>query len=252
MIQLSHLVKKYGEKKVVNDISIELPKEKIIAFIGSNGAGKSTVLSLASRLLKRDSGEVKIDGTKLKDWRNEELAKRLSILKQSNHLNVRLTVRELVSFGRFPYSKEKLTNEDTKHIDQAIEYMELTELENRYLDELSGGQRQMAYIAMVIAQDTEYILLDEPLNNLDMRHSVKIMKVLRKLVDELHKTIVVVIHDINFVSHYADYVVAMKDGHIITHGPTDEVIQSSVLNDIYNMDISIERIEGKCVCLYYA
>ncbi|NLP33779.1 MAG: ATP-binding cassette domain-containing protein [Clostridiales bacterium] len=252
MIQLKHLVKKYGEKKVVDDVSIDLPKEKIIAFIGSNGAGKSTVLSLASRLLKRDAGEVRIDGTRLKDWKSEELAKRLSILKQSNHLHVRLTVRELVSFGRFPYSKEKLTDEDIKHIDQAIEYMELTDLENRYLDELSGGQRQMAYIAMVIAQDTEYILLDEPLNNLDMKHSVKIMKVLRKLVDELHKTIIVVIHDINFVSHYADYVVAMKDGKLITHGPTNEVIKSDVLNEIYNMDICIKRIQGKCVCLYYA
>lgn len=110
----------------------------------------------------------------------------------------------------------------------------------------------MAYIAMVIAQDTDYILLDEPLNNLDMKHSVKIMKVLRKLVDELHKTIIIVIHDINFVSHYADYIVAMKDGKIITQGPTDEVIKSKVLNDIYNMDICIHRIQGKCVCLYYA
>lgn len=103
MIQLKHLVKKYGEKKVVDDVTIDLPKEKIIAFIGSNGAGKSTVLSLTSRLLKRDAGEVMIDGIKLKDWKSDELAKRLSILKQSNHLQVRLTVRELVSFGRFTY-----------------------------------------------------------------------------------------------------------------------------------------------------
>ena len=147
-------------------------------------------------------------------------AKRVAILKQANHLNVRLTVRELVSFGRYPYSKGRLNEEDDKFVDQALEYMNLTDMQDKFLDELSGGQKQRAFISMVIAQDTEYILLDEPLNNLDMKHSVQIMKILRKLVDELGKTVVIVLHDINFASVYSDRIVALKDGRLVKDGPT--------------------------------
>ena len=212
MIKVDNIFKKYGEKEILSDVSLELPKKKIISFIGSNGAGKSTLLSIITRTLSRDSGNVVIENKNLEEWRTEELAKVLSILKQSNHLNIRLTVKELVSFGRYPYSKGKLTLEDEEKVEQAIEYMGLKNLENRFIDELSGGQRQMAYIAMVIAQDTEYIFLDEPLNNLDMKHSVQIMKILRNLVDEKGKTIIIVIHDINFVVSYSDYIVALKMG----------------------------------------
>lgn len=251
MIATKGIQKSYGEKKVVDNVTIQLPKEKIIAFVGSNGAGKSTVLSIISRTLSKDLGEVYIDEVELKNWKTQVLAKKLSILKQTNHLNIRLTVKELVEFGRFPYSKGKLTKEDEKKVEEAIDYMELKELENRYLDELSGGQRQMAFIAMVIAQDTEYIFLDEPLNNLDMRHSVQIMKVLKRLIKEKGKTIMVVIHDINFVSCYADHIVAMKNGQVICQGDTEEVIDENVLKEIYGMDISVKTIDGKKICFYY-
>ncbi len=251
MIATKGIQKSYGEKKVVDNVTIQLPKEKIIAFVGSNGAGKSTVLSIISRTLSKDLGEVYIDEVELKNWKTQVLAKKLSILKQTNHLNIRLTVKELVEFGRFPYSKGKLTKEDEKKVEEAIDYMELKELEDRYLDELSGGQRQMAFIAMVIAQDTEYIFLDEPLNNLDMRHSVQIMKVLKRLIKEKGKTIMVVIHDINFVSCYADHIVAMKNGQVICQGDTEEVIDENVLKEIYGMDISVKTIDGKKICFYY-
>lgn len=251
MIATKGIQKSYGEKKVVDNVTIQLPKEKIIAFVGSNGAGKSTVLSIISRTLSKDLGEVYIDEVELKNWKTQVLAKKLSILKQTNHLNIRLTVKELVEFGRFPYSKGKLTKEDEKKVEEAIDYMELKELQDRYLDELSGGQRQMAFIAMVIAQDTEYIFLDEPLNNLDMRHSVQIMKVLKRLIKEKGKTIMVVIHDINFVSCYADHIVAMKNGQVICQGDTEEVIDENVLKEIYGMDISVKTIDGKKICFYY-
>lgn len=252
MIAVRNITKRYGDKRVVDSVDLDIPKGNIIAFIGSNGAGKSTLISMISRTLKKDGGDIYIDDKELKDWKSSELSKRLSILKQSNFLNIRLTVRELVSFGRFPYSKGKLNKVDIKHIGSAIEYMGLTDLQDRYLDELSGGQRQMAYIAMVIAQDTEYIFLDEPLNNLDMKHSVLIMKVLRRLVKELGKTIMVVIHDINFVSCYADYVVAMKDGRIVKQGKTSNIIENGTLYDIYGMDITIQNYSGKNICLYYS
>lgn len=252
MIRVQGLTKAYNEKAVVDHVSFELPTNQIIAFIGSNGAGKSTVLSMISRLIAANSGEVYIDEKKLQDWNNRELSKHLSILSQSNHFNIRLTVKELVCFGRFPHSQGKLTAKDHEHVKQALEYADMTHLADRYLDELSGGQRQMAYIAMAVAQDTDYIMLDEPLNNLDMRRSVKIMKMLRKLVEEKGKTVIVVIHDINFVSCYADYIVALKDGVIKSAGPAADIICEDVLREIYDMDISIEHHNGKNICIYYS
>ncbi len=251
MIRIKNISKKYADREILKNVSLELPKKKIISFIGSNGAGKSTLLSIITRTLSKNSGEVIIKDKDLENWNTGELAKVLSILKQSNHLNIRLTVKELVSFGRYPHSKGKLTPDDEAKINSAIQYMGLKELENSFIDELSGGQRQMAYIAMVIAQDTEYIFLDEPLNNLDMKHSVKIMKILRNLVDEHGKTIVVVIHDINFVSCYSDYIIALKNGEIVTHGNTEEIIKNEILEKIYNMEIPIYKIDDRKFCLYY-
>lgn len=251
MIKIRDLVKKYTDKKVVDKVSIDIEKGKITSFIGPNGAGKSTVLSMITRLMKKDEGEVLIEGKSLDQWDSKELATKIAILKQSNNINLRLTIRELVSFGRFPHSEGKLTKEDEKYIDESIEYMKLKEIENRYLDELSGGQRQRAYIAMVIAQNTEYIFLDEPLNNLDMKHSVEMMKVLRNLCDDLKKTVVLVMHDINYTSCYSDYIVALKDGKIAKMGRREEVIKKEVLEEIYEMDFNIQNINGQEICVYF-
>ena len=251
MIEVKNISKAYGNKKVVDNVSLKIEEGKITSFIGPNGAGKSTLLSIMSRLLKRDSGEVLIDGKDILKWDNKELAKKIAILMQSNNINIRLTIRELVSFGRFPHSQGNLKEEDYKYIDEAIEYMKLKEFEDRYLDELSGGQRQRAYIAMVIAQNSDYIFLDEPLNNLDMKHSVEIMKILRKLCDDLNKTVVIVIHDINFASCYSDYIVALKDGHLVKNGVAEETIQKEELENIYEIDFHIENINNRNICVYF-
>lgn len=251
MIEIKNLSKKYGNKFVVDDVSFNINKGKITSFIGPNGAGKSTVLSMISRIMSKDKGEVIIDGVHLEKWNDKELAKKIAILRQSNNINVRLTIRELVSFGRFPHNEGRLTKEDEKHIDNAIEYMQLQDIENRYLDELSGGQRQRAYIAMVIAQNTEYILLDEPLNNLDMKHSVKMMKVLRGLVNDLNKTVVIVMHDINFASFYSDNIVVLKDGKIARNDDTSKIISKEFLEDIYEIDFEIKNFNGNKLCVYF-
>lgn len=251
MIEVRNLVKKYKEKAVVNNVSLKIEKGKITSFIGPNGAGKSTVLSIIARIMNKDSGEVLIEGKELSKWDNKELAKKIAILKQSNNVNVRLTIREMVSFGRYPHSEGRLTNEDVKYIDDAIEYMGLKSLENRFLDELSGGQRQRAYIAMVIAQNTEYILLDEPLNNLDIKHSVAMMKVLKNLVDDLGKTVVVVMHDINFASVYSDNIIILKNGEVAQNDKVENIIKKDVLEDIYEIDFDIREIQGNKICIYF-
>ncbi|MBM7609591.1 iron complex transport system ATP-binding protein [Lysinibacillus composti] len=251
MIEIKSLTKHFGKKPVVEDVTVTIQPKAITSFIGPNGAGKSTLLSMVSRLLDSDTGEVLLDKSNVKKMKSDEFAKRVAILKQSNHLNVRLTVRELVSFGRYPYSKGRLNSDDEKIIDQAIEYMNLTNIQHKYLDELSGGQKQRAFISMVIAQDTEYILLDEPLNNLDMKHSVQIMKILRKLVDELGKTVVIVLHDINFASVYSDRIVALKNGRVVKDGPTNEIINSAALREVYDMDIPVQEQDGCRICVYF-
>lgn len=251
MIQVRELSKFYGKKAVVEKVNVNIHRGKITSFIGPNGAGKSTLLSMVSRLLDADTGEVLVDKDDVKQMKSNEFSKRVSILKQSNFMNVRLTIRELVSFGRFPHSKGKLNDEDIRIIDQAMEYMDLMGMQHDYLDELSGGQRQRAFIAMVIAQDTDYILLDEPLNNLDMKHSVQIMKILRRLVDDLGKTVVIVLHDINFASVYSDRIVALKNGRVVKDGPTNDIINSDALKEIYDMDIPIKQLSNCRICVYF-
>ena len=251
MIEIKGLGKHYGKKAVVENVTVTIKPKTITSFIGANGAGKSTLLSMVSRLLDADTGEVLLDKNDVKNIKSNEFAKRVSILKQSNYLNVRLTIRELVAFGRYPYSKGRLTKEDEKLVEQAMEYMDLTKMQDKFLDQLSGGERQRAFIAMVIAQDTEYILLDEPLNNLDMKHSVQIMMILRKLVDELGKTVVIVLHDINFASMYSDRIVALKNGRLVKDGETHEIINSEVLQEVYDMHIPVQEQEGNRVCVYF-
>lgn len=248
---IEKLTKKYDGKAVVDSVSFEIPKGKVISLIGPNGAGKSTVMGIISRLIAQDAGLVNFDGKDISRWKSKELAKRLAILTQTNNIQMKLTVRELVAFGRFPYSGGRLNEEDEALIDKAIEYMELEEFEDRFIDELSGGQRQRAYIAMVIAQDTEYVLLDEPTNNLDIYHATNMMKIVRRLCDELGKTVVLVLHEINYAAFYSDYICAFVDGKIAKFGTVKEVMTKENLSEIYKVDFEIQEIEGKPLSIYY-
>ena len=208
-------------------------------------------MNMISRLLERDEGEIHFEGKDLTKWKSKELSKRLAILTQSNNISMKLTVRELVTFGRFPYSGSRVTAEDKQIIDEAINYMELGDMEDKFIDELSGGQRQRAYIAMVIAQDTEYILLDEPTNNLDIYHATRMMKIVRRLCDELGKTVILVLHDINYAAFYSDYICAFRDGKIAKFGTVEEVMTEETLSDIYRVDFKIQMVDGRPLSIYY-
>jgi iron complex transport system ATP-binding protein len=251
LIEISKVSKAYGDAIVVRDVSLQLPRRGVTSIIGPNGAGKSTLLSMISRLLPMSAGTVTVDGLDVTQTPSDILARRLSILRQDNRVSSRLTVRDLVEFGRYPYSKGRLTTEDRAHAARAIGYLDLEPLADRFLDELSGGQRQRAYVAMVLCQDTDYVLFDEPLNNLDMKHAVGMMKLLRRAADDLGKTIVLVLHDINFASCYSDYLVAMRDGAVVHHGTPAEIMTGPVIRAVYDMDVEIQDVRGHRISNYY-
>lgn len=252
MICIDSVTKSYSGKTVVDKVSTTIPAGGVTSIIGPNGAGKSTLLSMISRLIPMDSGAVSIAGLDIGRTPSKDLAKSMAILRQENHITMRLRVRDLVGFGRFPHSGGHPTSVDEEHILAAMDQMGLGEMADRFLDELSGGQRQRAYIAMVLAQDTDYLLLDEPLNNLDMKHSVEMMRMIRRLANELGKTVVIVIHDINFASCYSDNILAMREGALVHQGTPAEIMRVEVLRDVYDIDIRIEEIDGNRIGVYFA
>lgn len=251
MIEAKTLSKRYNDRLVVQDVSLQIPRGGVTAIIGPNGAGKSTLLSMISRLTPMSAGSVEIDGMDVTRTPGPELAKRLSILRQHNQTSLRLSVRDLVAFGRFPHSGGRLSTEDQRHIDEALDYLSLNEVQHRHLDELSGGQRQRAYVAMVMCQDTDYVLLDEPLNNIDMRFAVDMMQLLRRAADEKGKTVVVVLHDINFASCYSDHIIAMRGGKLAWQGTPDEVMRDEVLSDLYQIPMQVHELNGQRICVYF-
>ncbi len=241
MIIIDNAKKSYDEVEI-GPLNLKIPKAGLTSLIGPNGAGKSTTLLMIGRLLDMEQGHIKVADMDVADSKSEDLAKILTILRQENHFVTRLTVRQLAGFGRFPYSKGRLTKEDEEIISKYIDFLDLTDLENRYLDELSGGQRQRAYVAMVLCQETEYVLLDEPLNNLDVARSVQMMEHLKHAANEFGRTILIVMHDINFAAKYSDRICAMKYGQIAAFGSVAEIMDSKTLTDIF--ETKIEVIEG--------
>ncbi|SEN70345.1 iron complex transport system ATP-binding protein [Loktanella fryxellensis] len=250
MIAIESLCKSYDGTPVLDGVDLILPQGGVTAVIGPNGAGKSTLLSVMGRMIRADAGRVTLDGRDLATAPGSEVARRLAVLRQDNQPSARLTVQDLVTFGRYPHSHGRTTAQDRVHVARAIAYLGLGDLADRFLDELSGGQRQRAFIAMVLAQDTDVILLDEPLNNLDMRHAVGIMALLRDAARDLGKTILVVLHDINMAAAYCDRIVVMQDGRLIHHGPPEEIMTDALLSRVYATPVTVHRVAGRLVALY--
>ncbi|SMH41969.1 iron complex transport system ATP-binding protein [Rathayibacter oskolensis] len=249
MIQTTSLTKRHGSLVAVDGVDLAIGAG-LTAIIGPNGSGKSTLLAAMGRLVRADEGVVTVDGLDVATTRSREIATRLAILRQDNHLAIRLSVEELVAYGRFPHGGRGTSPEDRALVDAAIAALDLSEVRGRFLDELSGGQRQRAFVAMALAQDTDHLLLDEPLNNLDPRHGVVLMKLLRRLVDERGTTVVVVLHDINVAAQFADEIVAIRDGRVVHHGSVAEVVTAPHLEALYDTPVAVERVAGRHVVLW--
>jgi len=249
VIELRRVTKVYSSEVSIGPVELDIPAGGVTALIGPNGAGKSTLLMMIGGLLGISEGTIRVAEMDVASTRSADLAKVLSILRQENHFITRLTVRQLIGFGRFPYSRGRLTAEDEEIISRYVDFLGLGELEGRHLDELSGGQRQRAYVAMVLCQETDYVLLDEPLNNLDIAHSVEMMNHVERAAREFGRTVIVVLHDINMAARYADRICAVKDGRIVEFGTPAEIMRGEILSSIFGTDIEvIEGPKGLIAC----
>lgn len=251
MIEIQNVQYHIDGKSILEPINLNLPDKQLIALIGPNGAGKSTLLSLIARLNSLQTGDIIIDGKNIRHTNSRELAKHIAIFQQHSQLMSRLRVRELLMMARFPYHRGWPKAADHERIAALIEQFHLTDIAERFLDSLSGGQRQRSLAAMVFAQDTPTILLDEPLNNLDMRHARDLMQILRQAVDEQGKRIVLVLHDVNYAARYADYIVAMANGQIFAHGSSSEILNAQTLSTLYQIPVDTLEHQAQRLCLYY-
>jgi iron complex transport system ATP-binding protein len=252
MIRIESVSLTIGKTPILRSIDLEIPKGGITALVGPNGAGKSSLLSVIARLQPLQQGNITIDGLPVRTTPSREIAKLLAVLRQDAVTASRLRVRELVGFGRFPHHRGKLTTEDGALIDRALEQFDLTALADRFIDTLSGGQRQRAMIAMTFCQGTDYMLLDEPLNNLDMFYARQLMRSLRHIADEERRTVVLVIHDINQAAAYADRIVAMKDGQVVASGAPSGVMNSEVLEQVFGYVMPVHEVGGLSFALHFS
>lgn len=258
MIRLStsNLDISYEDRLIVQDLNISIPQGKITALVGANGSGKSTILKTMARIMNPSKGNVLLDGKSIHKQSTKEVAKQLAILPQNPTAPDGLTVSELVSYGRFPHQKGfgSLSKDDRAVVKWAVEVTGMSDFADRPVDQLSGGQRQRAWIAMALAQETDILFLDEPTTFLDMAHQMEVLHLLRNLNEVNKRTIVMVVHDLNHATRYADHMIAIKSGIVKGEGTPLEVITPEIMREVFNIeaDIVTDPRTGLPLCLPFA
>lgn len=246
----------YGQRIVVEDLSLELMKGGITALVGPNGSGKSTLLKTLARLLKPSTGEVYLNGTAISRMSTSVVAQEIAVLPQGPVAPAGLTVGELVEQGRYPHAGplKMLRKQDYSAISEAMRLTGMEDFANRSLDSLSGGERQRAWIALALAQETPVLLLDEPTTFLDIGHQLEVLELVEQLNRDRGMTVVLVLHDLNHAARYASRMVALKDGEIVADGPPSEVLTAELLDFLFGVHAHIisDPETGKPVCLPYA
>ena len=245
IIEIKNLSFNYTPNKTIfSNLNLNIKKGEITTLLGKNGCGKSTLIKLLSKNITNYTGNIFLKNKELKSYSLKELATKLSIVYQNNITPQEITVFDMVSFARLPYQNiffYKQTKEDIEKINFALKETDLIEYKNTKVSELSGGQLQRVYISMCLAQDTEIIILDEPTTFLDIKYQKSIMKLVKRLNQELHLTIIMVLHDINQAITYSDNIVALLDGEIIKNDKAHSLLDEELLNKIYDTEIKIEN-----------
>ena len=227
----------YGQRTIIRDLSATFPAGKITTIVGPNGCGKSTLLRAMSGLLNLDTGTVSVDGQNISDMKRKDVARILGMLPQSPVAPEGLLVSDLVARGRHPHQAwfRQWSSTDEDAVFEALKQTGSADLASRTLDELSGGQRQRVWISMVLAQNTDILFLDEPTTYLDLATSVDILELVDSLRQELGRTVVMVLHDLNLAVRYSDYLVIMKEGQVIASGAPAEIITAELLQNAFDL-----------------
>ncbi|OEF98128.1 ABC transporter ATP-binding protein [Desulfuribacillus alkaliarsenatis] len=255
-IQTQSLSLSYHEDTIIKNLDINIPEGKITALIGPNGSGKSTILKSLVRVLKPTNGHVFLDGKEIQTIPTKKVAQKLSFLPQSPDAPDGLTVEELVSYGRYPYQKGFgiQSKEDLEMISWAIRVTNLEEFVDRPINSLSGGQRQRAWIAMALAQGTDYMLLDEPTTYLDLAHQIEVLQLLEELNQLQKKTIIMVVHDLNHAARFSQYVIAISKGELAYEGSPKDVITKEMLSNVFGLEaeVILDPIHKMPLCIPYS
>ncbi|QLD87543.1 ABC transporter ATP-binding protein [Natronomonas salina] len=231
-----------SEETVVDCARLDIPEGEVTALVGPNGSGKSTMLKALSNHLDPDEGVVRLRGDDLDSFGQKELARELGILSQENESLGSITVEDLAYHGRYPHRGffDSVTAEDREAVDRALELAGVEDLRHAELGQLSGGQKQLAWIAMVLAQDTDVLLLDEPTTFLDLYHQFRVLETVRQLNERKGVTVAIVLHDISQAARFADYLVAMRDGQLYDWGPPEDVVTEQLLADVFQVEATVE------------
>lgn len=227
------------ERVIFQNLTMTIPAGQFVGLLGPNGTGKSTLLKMMAGLLKT-SGDVVLDGVPISKLKAKTLARKISYMPQTTQLDTNFTVEQVVGMGRYPHKSRfaSWTNGDTKKVDEALALTGITHLKDRFVPSLSGGERQLVYLAKVIAQDTDYILLDEPTSDLDVYHQVTVTNIIHELVRR-GKTVIAAIHDINYSARICDRCLLLKDGQIIDFDETDIVLNEDNMVKTFRIDAHI-------------
>ena len=245
----------YEDKIIIEDLSVSIKESAITTIIGENGSGKSTLLKAIGRVIKPKKGEIFVRDLNVHKTNTKQIARIMGLLPQSPKAPSGLSVVEIVEYGRFPHKEGKgnLTKEDHDIVEWALESTNLLPFKHRTIEALSGGQRQRVWIAMVLAQQTDIILLDEPTTYLDMAYQLEVLQLVQKLNQEKGITVVMVLHDINQASRFSDELIMLKNGSVVAQGSPQETMTREVLRQVFQIEAVITHIPGtkNPVCLSY-
>lgn len=248
IIRIEKLYFSYGNQQIIKNLNLNIKRGKITTIIGANGCGKTTLFNLITKNLKADSGNIFLNEKNINEIKLKNFAKKVAIVHQNNTAPYDLTVEKLVGYGRIPHRSLNISNNsgvDREKIEQAVEMTGLNNLKEVQLGNLSGGQLQRVWIAMALAQDTDVLFLDEPTTYLDISYQLQLLKMIKKLKDDLNLTIIMVLHDINQAIYYSDELVVMRGGEILSIGAPQSIVNEELIEKVYNIKPTIKKIDER-------
>jgi iron complex transport system ATP-binding protein len=238
----------YGKHKALEDISFDVHPGEVLSIVGPNGSGKSTIIKCIAQVLNPTGGRILADGRDLSKIDLNEVAKLIGYVPQNFHYLFYSTVMETVLLGRKPHIKWKVSQHDLDIVQQALIDMNINEMAGKFMDELSGGEKQKVYIARTLAQQPQLYLLDEPTSNLDLKHQIEVLEINRRLTNEQGSSMVVALHDLNLAMKYSDRIVMLEKGRMYAYGKPEEVLTINNINNVYGVEaLILDSAYGKYI-----